>query len=151
MVFLIVNDLKLKKALAALRDIAKYFSLEVVSPISEKPKKYVDLNGVTIIPADSTIDPTELTKIFTGKDIDPVELRKQGKEKNNLRYGRNVRLLGYCQISPYHPKSTPEKSIELYNVVISAITRMELMLGAVNKADMAKTQRTRVGLTLYSY
>lgn len=35
-------------------------------------------------------------------------------------------------------KSTLEKSIELDNVVLSAITKMELMLGAVNKADLTK-------------
>lgn len=35
-------------------------------------------------------------------------------------------------------KSTLEKSIELDNVVLSAVTKMELMLGATNKTDMAK-------------
>jgi predicted nucleic acid-binding protein len=35
-------------------------------------------------------------------------------------------------------KSTLEKSIELDNVVLSAITKMELMLGATNKTDMAR-------------
>lgn len=34
-------------------------------------------------------------------------------------------------------KATLEKSIELDNVVLSAITKMELMLGAINKTDMA--------------
>lgn len=35
-------------------------------------------------------------------------------------------------------KSTLEKSIELDNVVLSAITKMELMQGATNKTEMAK-------------
>ncbi len=35
-------------------------------------------------------------------------------------------------------RSTLEKSIELDNVVLSAVTKMELMLGATNKTDMAK-------------
>ena len=35
-------------------------------------------------------------------------------------------------------KSTLEKSIEIDNVVLSAITKMELMLGATSKIDMSK-------------
>ncbi len=35
-------------------------------------------------------------------------------------------------------KSTLEKSFELDNVVLSAVTKMELMLGATNKTDMAR-------------
>lgn len=35
-------------------------------------------------------------------------------------------------------KSNLESSIELNNVVLSAITKMELMLGATNKTDMAR-------------
>lgn len=34
-------------------------------------------------------------------------------------------------------KTTLEKSIELDNIVLSAVTKMELMLGAINKTDMA--------------
>jgi predicted nucleic acid-binding protein len=35
-------------------------------------------------------------------------------------------------------KTTLEKTIELDNVILSAITKMELMLGATNKTDMAR-------------
>lgn len=35
-------------------------------------------------------------------------------------------------------KSTLNESIELDNVVLSAVTKMELMLGATNKTDMAR-------------
>jgi predicted nucleic acid-binding protein len=38
-------------------------------------------------------------------------------------------------------KSTIEKSIELDNVVLSAVTKMELMLGAMNKTGMVKVIR----------
>jgi predicted nucleic acid-binding protein len=38
-------------------------------------------------------------------------------------------------------KSALEQSIELDNVILSAITKMELMLGAVSKTDMAKISR----------
>ncbi len=35
-------------------------------------------------------------------------------------------------------KSELEKNVELDNVVISAVTKMELMIGAVNKSDMKR-------------
>jgi predicted nucleic acid-binding protein len=35
-------------------------------------------------------------------------------------------------------KLTLEKSVELDNVVLTAITKMELMLGAINKTDMGR-------------
>ena len=35
-------------------------------------------------------------------------------------------------------KSILEKTVELDNVVLSAVTKMELMLGATNKIDMAR-------------
>ena len=38
-------------------------------------------------------------------------------------------------------KSTLEKSIGLDNVVLSAITKMELMLGAISKTDMTKISK----------
>jgi hypothetical protein len=38
-------------------------------------------------------------------------------------------------------KSMLEKSIELDNVVLSAVTKMELMLGATNKTDMARIKK----------
>lgn len=39
-------------------------------------------------------------------------------------------------------KSILETSIELDNVVLSAVTKMELMLGATNKTDMARITKT---------
>lgn len=50
-------------------------------------------------------------------------------------------MIDYCDKTKsryIETKSTPEKSIELDNVILSAITKMELMLGATNKADMEK-------------
>jgi|SRR5665213_991305 len=38
-------------------------------------------------------------------------------------------------------KLTLEKSIELDNVMLSAITKMELMLGAISKNDMSKISK----------
>lgn len=47
-------------------------------------------------------------------------------------------------------KATLENSIELDNVLLSAITKMELMLGATNKADLQKITRnlTRFNIAL---
>ncbi len=47
-------------------------------------------------------------------------------------------------------KSTLEKSIELDNVVLSAVTKMELMLGANSKTDMTRitTKLSRFNIAL---
>lgn len=49
-------------------------------------------------------------------------------------------------------KSILEKSIELDNIVLSAISKMELMLGAINKTDMAMitTKLNRFNIALIS-
>lgn len=40
-------------------------------------KKNTSINGVTLTPADSTIDASDLSEIFTGKKIDAKSLRKE--------------------------------------------------------------------------
>jgi len=78
----VVVKYKNKRALEALRDFAKYFDFEISSPdLSEKKEKQFNLNGVTIVPADNSIDTTELAEIFTGKNIDPIELRKEAWQR----------------------------------------------------------------------
>lgn len=78
----IVVKYKNKRTLEALRDFAKYFDYEISSPDSaERKKKKINLNGVTIIPADSSVDATELTEIFTDKNINPSELRDQAWQR----------------------------------------------------------------------
>ncbi|MEJ7683623.1 MAG: hypothetical protein WKG06_38340 [Segetibacter sp.] len=64
----IIVKYKNKKTLEALRDLAKYFDYVILSPYSETNKeKQINMNGVTIIPADSSIDTSDLNNIFTGK------------------------------------------------------------------------------------
>ena len=73
----IIVKYKNKRALEALNDFAKYFDFEIAQPNSGlKKEKQVKLNGITVIPGDNSIDTSDLNKIFTGKNIDPVELRK---------------------------------------------------------------------------
>lgn len=74
----IIVKYKNKRTLEALQDFAKYFDYEISLPDSlEKKEKQIHLKGVTIIPADSSIDTSELTEIFTGKNINPLELRNE--------------------------------------------------------------------------
>jgi hypothetical protein len=62
------------RTLQVLTDLAKYFDYEVAPAIdfdkSNSPK--VPLN---LIPGDSSINPEELTEIFTGKNHDAQNLR----------------------------------------------------------------------------
>ncbi len=54
----------------------------ISSPDSEiKKKGQINLNGVTIIPADNSVDTAELSEIFTGKNINPSELRHEAWQR----------------------------------------------------------------------
>jgi len=78
----IIVKYKSKRTLEALRDLAKYFDYKISSPDAEKKhKKQIALNGVTIIPADPTIDTSDLTEIFTGKNINPSQLRNEAWQR----------------------------------------------------------------------
>ena len=78
----IIVKYKNKKTLEALRDFAKYFDYEISSPyINKKRKRDATLHGVTIIPADKSIDTADLTEIFTGKNINPSELRNEAWQR----------------------------------------------------------------------
>lgn len=56
------------------RDFAKYF--DFVISFSKTEKSLENINGVTIIPADNTIQTSGIKKIFSGKNINAKELRK---------------------------------------------------------------------------
>ncbi len=78
----IIVKYKSKRTLEALRDFAKYFDYEISSPdLKKKRKKQISLNGVTIVPGDSSIDTAELTGIFTGKNINPSQLRNEAWQR----------------------------------------------------------------------
>lgn len=82
----IIVKYKNKRTLEALRDFAKYFDYVISSPDEKvKKDKQIILNGVTIIPADNSVDTSELSKIFTGKNLNPSELRNDAwQRRNNL-------------------------------------------------------------------
>jgi hypothetical protein len=66
--------IKYKKArtLKALKDFAKYFDY-VISPSPNE--KSVQVNGVTIIKGDVSINDSALSRVFTRKKIDARALR----------------------------------------------------------------------------
>ena len=64
------------RTLKALRDFAKYFDFVISSPVKLKSREE-KINGVSIILADSSIDVSDLSKIFTGKNKNAKELRNQ--------------------------------------------------------------------------
>ncbi|MEO8820571.1 MAG: hypothetical protein ABI267_07360 [Ginsengibacter sp.] len=72
----IIIKYKNKRTLDALYDFAKYFEFEISLPgLSNKKETQINLNGITIIPADVSVDTKDLNDIFTGRNIDPSELR----------------------------------------------------------------------------
>jgi len=77
------------KTLEALKDLSKYLDFVVSKPKEkkEKKKRLVDqsklvVNGVTIIPGDRGIDISELSEVFTGKNIDAEKLREESWIRN---------------------------------------------------------------------
>jgi len=72
----IIIKYKNKRALEVLHDFAKYFDFEIRLPHSSRKENQIDLNSITVIPGDSSIDTSDLHEIFTGRNINPSELRK---------------------------------------------------------------------------
>ncbi len=64
------------KTLQILKGLSKYFDFVLTMPKAAK-KKEPSVNGVTFSPADSTIDVSDLSEIFTGKNIEAKSLRTE--------------------------------------------------------------------------
>lgn len=78
----IIVKYKSKRTLEALQDFAKYFDYEIaLVDAKDAEQSRLELNGVTIISADSSIDTTDLQEIFTGKNISPSELRNNAWQR----------------------------------------------------------------------
>lgn len=73
---------KSSKTLELLKSLASYLDFVVSSPSSPSPKKPSDKNKVAIIPADNSIDDSELSKIFSGKNINAAALRKTAWQRS---------------------------------------------------------------------
>jgi len=77
----LVIKYKSKRTLDALLDISRYFGFSVILPKKAKPDKEFQLNGVTILTADNTIDVSELETVFTDKGIDAKQLRRDSWQR----------------------------------------------------------------------
>ncbi len=71
----LVIKYKNKKTLEALKDFAKYFEFSLVTPQVISKEKSIKSNGVKIVPADKTINTSELETIFSNKNLDAKQLR----------------------------------------------------------------------------
>lgn len=71
---------KTKKTLEALIDFSKHLHFTVVIPDKKQEKSY-QINGVTIISADNSIDTSDLKAIFTGKNLDFKQLRQSAWQR----------------------------------------------------------------------
>ena len=77
------------KTLELLKSLAQYLDFSISFSKKEKPAKkdpkpknsYDTINGVPLIPGDSSIDIKALDTIFTGKDLDARKLRTEGWQR----------------------------------------------------------------------
>jgi hypothetical protein len=78
----LVIKYKNKRTLEVLMEFAKYFDFSVVVPSKDHDTKVTNINGVTIIPADSSVDTSGLETIFSSKSIDAKKLRTNAWQRN---------------------------------------------------------------------
>ena len=76
----IVIKYKNVKTLELLKDLSKYFDFLLSSPKSQSQKEK-SVNGVTFISADPKIDTSDLTDIFSGRQIDAKNLRERAWQR----------------------------------------------------------------------
>ena len=68
---------KKPKTLKMIKALAEYLDFEIFT-VKEKKAK---INGVTVIPADKSIDVSEMEAIFSGKNLDAKELRQKAWQR----------------------------------------------------------------------
>ncbi len=73
----VIIKYKKPETLKILKGLAKYFDFKV-SVVKEES---VNLNGVTFIPGDKSINLSGMEEIFTGRNIDAKELRKKAWQR----------------------------------------------------------------------
>jgi hypothetical protein len=75
----VIVEFKNSKTLGILKEMAKKFDFVVLMPKKEtKETTEIEIiNGVTLIRGDRTIDTSDLSKIFSGKNMDAKKLRQQ--------------------------------------------------------------------------
>jgi hypothetical protein len=78
----LVIKYKNQKTLDALLDFSKYFDFTVISSSKKMKKKNIQINGITLIPADDTINTSEMEIIFSNKNLDSKQLRVDAWQRN---------------------------------------------------------------------
>ncbi|MBS1519700.1 MAG: hypothetical protein JST50_01785 [Bacteroidetes bacterium] len=68
----VIIKYKKPETLKILKGLAKYFDFKISSPGNKKNQSLEDI----LIPGDKTLDVSSLNKVFTGKNIDASDLRK---------------------------------------------------------------------------
>jgi len=71
---------KNKRTLEALRDFSKYFDFSIEKRKKTKKAEF-NIKGVTIVPADSSVDTKELEDIFSNKSIEAKQLRQNAWQR----------------------------------------------------------------------
>ena len=81
----VIIKYKDSKTLEILKSLARYFDFTISFPKKTKAdkKEYDFINGVSLIPGDSSIDLKDLNTIFTGKNLDARKLRTEGWQRQN--------------------------------------------------------------------
>lgn len=76
----IIIKYKSKRALQALKDFAKYFDYSIVMQEEKKLKSYL-INGLTIEPANNSMNINEMEEIFSNRNIDAKNLRQDAWQR----------------------------------------------------------------------
>jgi uncharacterized protein (DUF39 family) len=71
----------IQKTLKVLKTLSAYLNF-TFSPAPIKKNKEFFINGVRAIPGDSSIDISEMQKIFTGRNIDAKKLRQKAWQRS---------------------------------------------------------------------
>ena len=67
---------KNKRALDALIDFSRYFDFSIIMPSKKTKREVIEINGVTVLTADSTINTSELESVFSSGDVDAKKIRE---------------------------------------------------------------------------
>jgi len=78
----LVIKYKNQKSLDASIDFSIFFDFTLISSSKNMKKKNIQINGITLIPADDTINISEVEIIFSNKNLDSKQLRVDVWQRN---------------------------------------------------------------------
>jgi uncharacterized protein YlxP (DUF503 family) len=77
----VIIKYKDSKTLKALKALSEYFNFTVATS-SKNSKKNFFINGVSVIAGDSSVDMSEMDKIFSGNKVDAKQLRERAWQRS---------------------------------------------------------------------